>query len=77
MRNNQNYYLTELAKLQTRVKDCNIEALDSIEFFLKEANTYTEGIPIYIEKEVCWEIDKFKRNCFISKPKIVKKSFFD
>lgn len=76
MQDIQKYYLTELAKLQTRVKECNIEALDSVEFFLKEANAYTEGIPIDIEKEVRWEIDKFKRNCIVGKPKIVKKNFF-
>lgn len=72
----QKNYSTELEKLQTRVKKCSIEALDSIEFFLKEANAYTEGIPIDIEKEVRWEIDKFKRNCPCTKPKTEKNRLF-
>lgn len=69
------YYLIDLAKLKKRVEECNIDALDSLEFFLKEANAYTAGIPIDIEKEVRWEIDKFKRNCVVNKSKNVKNSF--
>lgn len=69
----EKYYSTDLVKLKKRVEECDIDILDSIEFFLKEANAYTSGIPIDIEKEVRWEIDKFKRNCMCAKPKIVKK----
>ena len=68
----QKYYSTDLAKLKERVEQCDIDTLDSIEFFLKEANAYTSGIPIDVEKEVRWKIDKFKRNCICAKPKIIK-----
>lgn len=68
----QKYYSTDLVKLKTMVEDCNADALDSIEFFLKEANAYTSGIPIDLEKEVRWEIDKFKRNCICTKQKSQK-----
>lgn len=68
----QKYYSTDLVKLKKRVEECDINTLDSIEFFLKEANAYTSGIPIDIEKDVRWEIDKFKRNCMCAKPKIIK-----
>ena len=70
------YYSIELEKLKKNVDECNVNALDSIDFFLKEANTYDKGIPLDIEKEVRWEIDKFKRNCIAQKPTIVKKGFF-
>jgi hypothetical protein len=68
----QKYY-SDLLKLRTRVEECDIQALDSIDFFLKEANAYTSGIPIDLEKEVRWEIDKFKRNCMCTKPRIIKR----
>lgn len=68
----QKYYSTDLVTLKKRVEECDIGALDSIEFFLKEANAYATGIPIDIEKEVRWEIYKFKRNCVSHKHKIVR-----
>lgn len=68
----QKYYSTDIVKLKKRVEECDIEAIDSIEFFLKEANAYTSGVPMEIEKYVHFEIDKFKRNCICTKPKIIK-----
>jgi hypothetical protein len=69
----QRYYSEDLVQLKKRVQECNIDTLDSIEFFLKEANAYTSGIPIDIEKDVRWEINKFKRNCMCIKTEILKK----
>lgn len=69
MRDIQKYYSTDLVNLKKRVEECDIGTFDSIEFFLKEANAYASGIPIDIEKDVRWEIDKFKRNCLCAKPK--------
>ena len=43
------YYSIELEKLKKNVDECNVNALDSIDFFLKEANTYDKGIPLDIE----------------------------
>jgi len=69
----EKYYSTDLVKLQKRVEECDIEVLDSVEFFLKEANAYTSGIPIDIEKEVRWEIDKFKRKCTCFNRELIEK----
>lgn len=69
----QKDYSRDLETLKKRVENCDIDVLDSIEFFLKEANVYTYGIPIDIEKDVRWEINTFKRNCICNKPKIEKK----
>ena len=69
----QKYYSTDLVKLREMVEKCDIDTIDSIEFFLKEANAYTSGIPLEIEKEVRWEINKFKRNCICIKPSIIRR----
>ena len=69
----QKYYSTDLVELKKRVEECDINTVDSIEFFLKEANAYTAGIPVDIEKEVRWNIDKFKRNCVSFKREYINK----
>ena len=38
------YYTEDLEKLRNRVSKCSTEVLDSLEFFLEEANTYSAGI---------------------------------
>ena len=59
----QRDYSANLEELKTRVEKCDVSALDNIEFFFKEANTYTSGITTDVEKEVRWEINKFRRSC--------------
>jgi len=61
------YYTDDLKKLKERVSKCDIDTLDSIEFFLGEANAYTAGITADIEKEVRDEIKIFKKYCSCTK----------
>lgn len=63
MTNQREYYAEDLEKLKNRVDKCNIEVLDSLEFFMEEANAYMQGISNDIIKEIKEEIKKFKKNC--------------
>ncbi len=61
--NELKYYGRELDVLKIRVNNCDINALDSIDFFLREANTHTTGISEDVEKQIRKEINRFKKDC--------------
>lgn len=57
------YYSKELKELKKRVSNCDIRTLDSVEFFLTQANMYTSGISVEVEKEVRNEMHRFANKC--------------
>lgn len=57
------YYAEDLKKLKGDVDKCSIDILNSLEYFLEEANAYSTGIPIDIENEVKSQIRRFKKDC--------------
>lgn len=57
------YYSKELKELKSRVSNCDIMALDSVEFFLTQANMYATGISAEVEKEVRNEMHRFIGSC--------------
>lgn len=63
MADEKEYYAEDLEKLKQRVNKCSFDVLDSLEFFLGEANAYGAGISDDIVKEINNEIKTFKKNC--------------
>ena len=63
MANEKEYYTEDISKLRQRVDNCNIDVLDSIEFFLGEANAYTTGISDDIVKQINEEVKRYKKYC--------------
>ena len=57
------YYTEDLEKLRNRVSKCSTQVLDSLEFFLEEANTYSAGISDDIVNKIKDDVKKFKKNC--------------
>lgn len=57
------YYTDELKKLNIRASECDINFLDSIEYFLEESNSHTTGIPKDVERQIKDQIRGFKYNC--------------
>ncbi len=57
------YYDDDMKKLKENVNNCDKDILNSLEYFLEEANSYTSGIPIEIENEIKTQIHKFRENC--------------
>jgi hemerythrin-like domain-containing protein len=57
------YYSKELKELKKRVSNCDTRTLDSIEFFLTQANTRMAGISRDVEKEVQNEMHRFTNKC--------------
>lgn len=67
MTGQKEYYAEDLEKLRKRVDKCSLETLDSLEFFLKEADAHMAGISDDIMKEIHSEIDTFKKLCHCEK----------
>ena len=63
MSDHKEYYAEDLEKLRNRVNKCNSDTLDSLVYFLEEANAYTQGISDDIIKEIKDEVKKFKKDC--------------
>lgn len=61
------YYNKVLIELKERVDKCDINIVNSLTFFMKEANAYTTGIPTDVEKQVIDEANRFKRDCKCAK----------
>lgn len=57
------YYKDELKKLNENIDKCNTDFLNSIEYFLEEANSHTTGIPTDIENIVKKQMRSFRYNC--------------
>ena len=59
----QEYYKKDLDLLKERSSKCNEELINSLLFFLGEANTHTTGISQDIEKEIRDISLEFKKKC--------------
>lgn len=63
MSNHKEYYAEDLEKLRDRVDKCNSDTLDSLVYFLEEANAHMTGVSDDIIKEIKDEVKKFKKDC--------------
>lgn len=63
MTNQKEFYIEDLQKLRNRIDKCSNETLDSLVFFMEEANAYVQGISEDIIKEIKDEVKKFKKDC--------------
>jgi hypothetical protein len=66
------YYKEDLDKLTKRVNDCSTDTLDSIEFFLLEADAHMQGISDNIKEKIRNEINRFKKDCKCKRSSIKK-----
>ncbi len=59
----QEYYAKDLKLLKERVTKCDEGIINSLLFFLTEANTRMSGINQDLEKEIRDEALEFKKKC--------------
>lgn len=59
----QEYYTEDIKLLKRRVAKCDEGIINSLLFFLAEANTHMSGINQDIEKEIRDEALEFKKKC--------------
>ncbi len=59
----QEYYAKDLKLLKERVAKCDEGIINSLLFFLTEANTRMSGINQDLEKEIRDEALEFKKKC--------------
>lgn len=59
----QEYYAKDIKLLKERVAKCDENIMNSLLFFLTEANTHTSGINQDLEKEIRDQALEFKKKC--------------
>lgn len=59
----EEYYKDDLERLRNRVNKCDIDILDSLYFFMNEADTYPSGLPEIVTTNIENEIKTFKKYC--------------
>jgi hypothetical protein len=59
----QEYYAKDIKLLKERVAKCDENIINSLLFFLTEANTHMSGINQDLEKEIRDEALEFKKKC--------------
>ncbi len=59
----QEYYAEDIKLLKERVAKCDENIINSLLFFLREANTQMSGIDQDLEREIRDEALEFKKNC--------------
>ena len=67
MANHKEYYAEDLEKLKNRVNKCDTQTLDSLVFFMQEADAHMAGISSDIVEEIKDEVKRYKKDCFCKK----------
>lgn len=62
MTNEKEYYAKDLNVLRERVRHCSRDVLNSLVFFMEEANKHATGISDDVVKEIKDEVAKFRKN---------------
>ena len=63
MANHKEYYAKDLEKLRNRVNKCDTQTLDSLIFFLQEADAHMAGISSDIVEDIKYEVSRYKTDC--------------
>lgn len=57
------YYAEDIKKLVDRVNKCNVQILDSLVFFMQEADAHMTGLSDDVMTNIKYEVDRYKKDC--------------
>lgn len=63
MSDQMEYYAEDIKKLIDRVNKCDVRTLDSLVFFMQEADTHMAGISDDVMTNIKYEVNRYKKDC--------------